>query len=174
MNLTYSEELQWIPAGKPKSNITIERALNLIQEANVRTIKFIQERDEGKVTKEAFQIDRVPLHQENENYVPKSVLVQLKNLRALGTIQHIKFVENIYVHGHTLTNGEFKNQIWYHSRDVGVYPMQTIHKCSSDGLKMDDEVFAEPLLPQQVEPLDFFFIDALQMIDDLAPSKKMK
>ena len=165
-----SEELQWIPAGKPKSNITIERALNLIQEANVRTIKFIQERDEGIVTKEAFQIDRVPLHQENENYVPKSVLVQLKNLRALGTIQHIKFVENIYVHGHTLTNGEFKNQIWYHSRDVGVYPMQTIHKCSSDGLKMDDEVFAEPLLPQQVEPLDFFFIDALQMIDDLAPS----
>ncbi len=161
-------ELTWRPAGKPKSKISKEQALELIQQCNVRTIKFIETRDAGEEKKQSYVIDKVPAEKENETYVPKNVLQQLKKLRILGQRQHITFPNNIYIHGDTLNNGPNKNQIWYHSRNVGVYPVQTIPKCCSDGLVMDDPVFAEPLLPQQVEPLDDYGINALQMIDDMA------
>ena len=90
--------------------------------------------------------------------------------RDLAAAQQITFPENVYLHSDTLSGGVNKNKIFYHSRDVGVFPPQTIPKALSwNGFKLADKEFAEPLIPQQVVPLQQpFNINALQMIQDLA------
>ena len=166
------EELLWYPRGKPRANITENEAIELIKQANDRTVDFITTRDamSNAPVKDIYRIEKVPREKENTKFISKSNLDRLNQMRQLGKAQHITFPQNIYLHEHTLTNGEHKDQIWYHSRNVGVFPVQTIPKCSSNGLQMDDPIFAEPLLPQQVAPLDDFVVDALQIIHDLAPT----
>jgi len=72
-------ELTWSPAGKPKSNISVHQALNLIQKCNMRTIEFIENRDAGKEKKQCYVINKVPTEKENETHVPIEVLQRLKN-----------------------------------------------------------------------------------------------